>query len=372
MLVDATPSRGWNALAKARLAGKFQTRRFAALAGLGLQAAWPSQANAQDAEDYLQFRWYRIEVVVFQQSDEEDPGAARPQLLDAMRYPHGTMPLAEGDPDDEEPLPFGPSLPANDPLPLVVSNLAPPLWFADECATEFWEPPFEFGEDGGMLRDPCLPELELWDIDPQAEDFPALPMTSPDEEAPLPAEPEPVARDAAREKLASAFEEHEKQLFETSYAWRRETPGFAAELRRLRRRFEVLAAGSWHQPVPPRQQPQPLLVQVGRMDELRRFPLEGWFSVTVGRYLHFEAHLQYRLPDGDGVAASGGAPHDSGSVPHDSGTALFAERRRMRSDEPHYLDHPALGILVRIDPVAVPRDLLRLIDELQELGQQPQ
>ncbi|MDE0192686.1 MAG: CsiV family protein, partial [Gammaproteobacteria bacterium] len=70
-------------------------------------------------------------------------------------------------------------------------------------------------------------------------------------------------------------------------------------------------------------------------------------SVTLGRFVHLRILLEYQLADG--------------------GIALISEHRRMRSDEPHYLDHPAIGILARVDPVPLPDDLARLLDELEEL-----
>ncbi|MDE0192240.1 MAG: CsiV family protein, partial [Gammaproteobacteria bacterium] len=72
-------------------------------------------------------------------------------------------------------------------------------------------------------------------------------------------------------------------------------------------------------------------------------------SVTLGRFVHLRILLEYQLDDG--------------------GIALISEQRRMRSDEPHYLDHPAIGILARVDPVPVPDDLARLLDELEEFDQ---
>ena len=71
--------------------------------------------------------------------------------------------------------------------------------------------------------------------------------------------------------------------------------------------------------------------------------MEGWFSVTVGRYVHFKAHLAFQLAEGK--------------------VAVFNESRRMKSHEIHYLDHPALGILATVRPLEVPYELERLADE---------
>ena len=63
--------------------------------------------------------------------------------------------------------------------------------------------------------------------------------------------------------------------------------------------------------------------------------------------MHFEARLQIALED--------------------ESFALFYESRRLRSGEVHYLDHPALGIIVRTNPVDVPEQLQDRIDRLETL-----
>ena len=344
----------------------------AATAALGTR-----QTSAADADDYLRYRWYRIELLIFEQSTavarreafSRDGVAARSRMLEAVRYPRQAFALAEDSPpeiatqgggDGERILPFGATPDVADRLPVVISNLVPPVWFAGECVTEFWAPAVE-----GWIRpvempppplpDPCLPsdgwQVERlgmeWAMDPGA----LGPMQSTSETAsgasddPAPETPTDP-REIALEDLLRAFAEYEDALLSMSYVWQRSTPRFATERANLERGYRIIAAGSWQQPVPPREAPQPLLVQLGTMDGNRRFPLEGWFSVTLGRYIHFQAVLEHSLADG--------------------GIALFSERRRMRSDEPHYLDHPALGILARVDPVAVPGALLRLVEELDE------
>ncbi|MFV2091051.1 MAG: CsiV family protein [Pseudomonadales bacterium] len=42
------------------------------------------------------------------------------------------------------------------------------------------------------------------------------------------------------------------------------------------------------------------------------------------------------------------------------------ESRRMRSTEIHYLDHPKLGLVVRIDPVVIPEPLVESFENLEE------
>ena len=333
-------------------------------------ATWGTRLGAVDAEDFLREDFYRIELVVFEQSpdlaDREgfstDGIAARTRLLDTVRYPNDAFPLAEPPDAADVRYPFGPPPEVDAGLPILISNLVPPVWFTGPCGSESWNAaiqpwlhPFEMPI--AAPPDPCLPDP--WRLERDGiEQAIYQSVPGPAAETPPDAEPddfEDAVQDAtdprqeAMDALALAFADYEEALLDGSYVWDRSTPGFAAERAALARRYDIIAAGSWHQPLPPREQPQPLVVQVGTMDSTRRYPLEGLVSVTLGRFVHLRVLFEYRLADG--------------------GIALVAEQRRMRSDEPHYLDHPAIGILARVDPVPLPEDLARLLDELRELDE---
>jgi hypothetical protein len=106
--------------------------------------------------------------------------------------------------------------------------------------------------------------------------------------------------------------------------------------------------------------------------------LEGTLEVVLGRYLHFRADLYFHTP------LLGRAPVDFPRPPPESGTTsppgvteaalepagvvLLRESRRLRSGELHYLDHPKLGVLVRVEPVVPPPDVQQAYDAL---GQTP-
>ena len=342
---------------------------FKATLALTAVAVLGTLASAAEFEDHLDYRWYRVEVLVFahdpavaaQQNFSTDGVAARQQLLDGTRYPLSAFALAETA-NGRRVVTVGPPPPADDAMPFAVSNLVPPAWFAGDCVTASWTPPASQTFD--MLpvaaRDPCLPPdpwlVESAGIELAMDPGPIATAEAEPDDVPEPdteaSDPDTTARPALTlEEVTTAITEYEGELLRSSYVWRRETPRFARELSQLRRRYEVIAAGSWHQPVPPRDAPQPLLLQVGAMDVERGYPLEGLISVTLGRYVHFQALLRFRLQDG--------------------GTALLSEQRRMRTDEPHYLDHPALGILVRVDPLTPPDALRGMFDEFQESRDKP-
>ena len=349
--------------ARASVSGR-TLRLFAAAA---VMAAQPS--GAADAEDFLQHRWYRMELVVFEQSPvvagregfSEDGVAARKRLLDTVRYPYRAFTLAEDPATADGEFPFGPPPPVDTTLPLVVANVVPPAWFTGPCAAERWGPrlpwwihPFESPHP--TPADPCLPP-DPWVVQRAGmvhgmfQIVPGPPGSEPPTPDVAP-EGEPTERDRRQvvlDGLTAAFEEFETELLRTSYEWERATQLFAVERPILASHYDIIAAGGWHQPVPPREEPQPLLLQVGTPDPTRRFPLEGWLSVTLGRYIHLRVVLEYHLPDGR--------------------IALFSEQRRMRTDEPHYLDHPAIGILARVDELPLPEDLSLLLDEFQEIDE---
>ena len=329
------------------------------------------QGGTVEAEDFLRHSWYRLEMIIFEQSPTvaaregfSSPGiVARKRLLDTVRYPNNAFALVEAPGAPGNRYPFASPLAVDTPLPFVISNLPPPAWFAGPCVAEHWDPPIHrwlnpFEMPQGVPPDPCLGP-DPWQAEFDGMELAmhqSVPGPSPDTARNVGfVDPEETGRETVdrRRQLADAlivaFENYEDQLQQASYVWERATPRFAAQRVVLARRYEIIAAGSWHQPLPPREAPQPLVIQVGAMDDARRFLLEGWLSVTLGRFVHLEVMLQYRLGDG--------------------AIALFAEQRRMRSDEPHYLDHPAIGILARVDPVPLPEELGLLLDELEELGQ---
>lgn len=100
-----------------------------------------------------------------------------------------------------------------------------------------------------------------------------------------------------------------------------------AEARRLRDRegFTVYWHAAWEQPGLERDRAQ----HVALPTDLGEAAPRGMLRVYRSRYLHVEAEL--RAPAGD------------------ESTWVMSGTRRMRSDEQHYLDHPALGLIIRVD-----------------------
>ena len=265
------------------------------------------------------------------------------------------------------------------------------------------------------MRSFALPPAERWAayrLDPQARAFLTFPYL--DQEALAPAAPEPPQRRDEGAAGAPAIDPRlapdplldllnriaafEATLERNSYRWlEADTFTLTPVARTLVRRggHQVILHGRWLQPVPPREAPEPLLIQGGPR-YADTFALEGVFDVTRGRYLHFRAHLLYTEPllgrrpvdralapvrqRPPGLSALEPTPaaqrsmaepllEELGLTERDLAPAGFMqmrESRRVREGELHYLDHPKLGVVVRIEPVIPPESLTAAYEALEQ------
>ena len=108
---------------------------------------------------------------------------------------------------------------------------------------------------------------------------------------------------------------------------------------------------SWLQSVPERG--KPLSIMVAKTDA----NLAGFVRVTIGRYLHFEADLWTTMEKKDEIAP-----------PQKNQFMALRESRRMRSNELHYLDHPALGVITKISPYSIDSNVAQRWLESQNPG----
>jgi Peptidoglycan-binding protein, CsiV len=89
--------------------------------------------------------------------------------------------------------------------------------------------------------------------------------------------------------------------------------------------------------------------------------LEGILRVTLARYLHLEAELtfQNKLPElavTDNPFSVLDNQSERDKIEKQGVIHLKQKRRRMRSNELHYLDHPVLGILINITQYEKPEE----------------
>jgi len=170
----------------------------------------------------------------------------------------------------------------------------------------------------------------------------------------------PTATPTAAERAARLVADYQAQLQSRSYKF--EPSGtflLASEDGRLQRSnaYRVVFHRAWIQPVPDRDQLRPMLIQIReRPDAAPR--IEGILGITRGRYLHLDARLWYAV---DTTSTASADP----AIVEQPAYMELREQRRMRSGELHYLDHPKLGILARVDPIQPPE---ALVAELARLG----
>jgi hypothetical protein len=326
------------------------------------EAAAAAAAAADAVADHLSERWYVTEVVVFQR-----PGVMDFQVEEDLAR-HGGVRLPR-DLQTFRSRPFGAGI-AIDPFTRLCLTY-PVLQVAESAAP---------GADG--LPDTPPGSIEAADAAAPDTGEPGAHAPDAGERAgatPPPAIEPQLGADPLLDFLR-AVAEFEQRLRAASYRWLDpSTFTLAAEAERLARRYPVLLHGRWLQPVPERDAPEPLLVQAGpRYGDVHA--LEGTFHVTLGRFLHFRADLLYREPLLGAAPVSRALPpaqadaaRDAGplavpaiSPPQRAGFMQLRESRRLRSGELHYLDHPKLGILVRIDPVSVPAELSAAWAALEE------
>ena len=119
-------------------------------------------------------------------------------------------------------------------------------------------------------------------------------------------------------------------------------------------RYEPLLHRAWRQPVEDESRAQTLYFQLPEPDSGRTGPplLTGTIRVSRGRFLHADLDVALREPGGAGTSASASPAGET--TPEASRDRIYRmrESRRMRSGELHYLDHPTLGALLQVTPLA--------------------
>ena len=331
--------------------------RAALLPALLLAGAGP--VLAETADDPLP--WYQVELVLFLDRSAD----VREALVDpaaAPRLPPAVLALA---PEPGDPL-----------RPRTVSELAMLWGSVDAAPVHAVVPPGLDLETVELLRwlerqRPKATGLEA------LRHIEGLRWTAPeDDAAPLPtataAETAPAPRPAPRLRPRWTILDAPPPLaIPMSLAFHRVPEGerfLGTEARRIRRSAgrEVLAHLAWRQPFEAQAPARPVLV-LGGEGAAGTPELVGTVGVALRRYLHAEVDL-YRaeplpvdaaperaLPGSEDAspfpepALVGGLDAEA-EPPPGTGWVHVRQNRRMRSGELHYLDHPRLGVLLRIEP----------------------
>ncbi len=170
------------------------------------------------------------------------------------------------------------------------------------------------------------------------------------------------------ERFATHLADFEQTLSEQSFIWM-EAKSLESSIRAINRHQHLrpIFHRKWRQATPDRQNPVGL-----RVDAPESRPrLHGTIDVTVSRYLHFTADLWYTTSDLGQEPRVFSADGTSLAATPTVRFMHIAERRRLRSRELHYIDHPKIGIIVRIDPLPIPEALLHeyaLLNEAEALN----
>ena len=88
---------------------------------------------------------------------------------------------------------------------------------------------------------------------------------------------------------------------------------------------------------------------VHSLAENGRDSVEGTITLIKERYLHLDVDLLL-------MTARGGTPAPYADGPGRSPAFRLAEKRRIRSGELHYFDHPRFGMIARVTPYEAPEE----------------
>jgi hypothetical protein len=307
------------------------------LLGLGLIAANTGLAQEEEEE-----RWYRVELLIFSHESSAAPGSEQWEPTPSLAYPVQGRFLVD-------PQRVADNLAAYDATSVV-----------DELGHQtltIIPPPVEDDEDE---------EIPLTEPEPE-----------PESEAIIPTTPSPF--------IVLAHSELEFQ-------------GKAAYMQRTGR-YQTLFHETWLQPMVDQGRTRPIIID--RSGDSETWPrLQGSVKLYVSRYLHLETNLWLNtsgsyLPQGWDMPAAPLGPTsltviyppepepepelESDVEPEAIDTGFFApigeqqaeqetlepegpvypwrhaialqQKRKMRSTELHYIDHPMLGVVVKITPL---------------------
>ena len=311
------------------------------LGALAALAALPAVAKVDDPNDLILGRWYATEVIIFERTEAADPeaealvrehGRAWPAAVRAFAEPEPWR-IASLDPLTRACLEF-PRLEVAPPAESAEAELADGEAVGPLPSVEA-EPTSSVDEEVEQASRET-PELRSFEADLDAMLPDGLAPLEPIETIPPPPIDPRLAPHPLLNLLSAAARQQEAQQRD-SYRWLpAQTHALKTEARRLRNSegLDIIWHGRWMQPVPSRSAGEPLMLAVQSTPS--RGGVSGTLQVTLGRYLHFEAELWLEQP-----------PQSEAAAPY----MQLKQARTMRSGELHYLDHPRMGILVRIDPL---------------------
>ncbi|NOX51161.1 MAG: hypothetical protein GXP16_11605 [Gammaproteobacteria bacterium] len=328
---------------------------------------YPATAFAKDSQDeiidLLEKRWYEVEILVFERLPVLDLNSSESLVSQRPRvWPHVMREL-----QTENQVLFRPinqSINSSVTSRQNVDKFYPQqdLSMQQRC----------FGWPMLATQDPVHPLLSAAkhpEISHEEANLSAETTTQEADSAPQPSDiPD------ARQVFMDTLGEFESTLAATSYVWMPTlTLNSTAKVINRRNHLRPIIHRRWRQAVPPRSSPESIYIHA---DDSPRSPMtiqgmhkiEGHLAVTVGRYLHVSGTLWYHA-DGLGerpqaIVENAHLLPRAPAISKQISYMYLSDSRRMRSRELHHIDHPKFGILVQIDPIEIPADLI----ETWELG----
>ena len=311
------------------------------LGALAALAALSAAAKVDDPNDLIRGQWYATEVIIFERTDPAGPGPEELVWERGRTWPARVRAFAE-------PKPW--RIASLDPLTRaclefpsldVAPALEPEAELANGEAVESL-PDVEAGAIPRLDEEAERSSLQAPGIQPLEADLDAMPLDGLAPLEPIATVPPPpidprLSPHPLLDLLSAAARQQEAQRRE-SYRWLpTQTHVLKTEARRLRNAedLDIIWHGRWMQPVPSRSAGEPLMLTVHAAPNHGR--VSGTLQVTLGRYLHFNANLWLEQPP----------ENEADAIPY----MQLQQARTMRSGELHYLDHPRMGVLVRIDPL---------------------
>ncbi len=328
-------------------------------------------AAADDLEDLLEARWFDIELVVFERLDVLDVNSSEGLRLTGPRsWPDNLSRFYDNPPDTD-------TITARfyDFDTVAFECLGYPELAEPDPLHPMLQPVNEFSD--ASLRARAELEVEATTLEAASDVSTEAPSADADVavDGAVPQNAPAMVMTPYLRLLADVAE------FETSlYAGAFQPSGertLINEVKALNRQRHLrpIIHTRWRQPVPPRSEPMPLYLSAAvnesaPLTERGFAKLEGFVSVTVGRYLHVAPTLWYHA-DTLGMQPIA-LPASAHAIPGTGdGYMALKESRRMRSGELHYIDHPKIGVLVRIDPVTFPAHLLEAWEALESTDGAP-
>jgi len=116
-------------------------------------------------------------------------------------------------------------------------------------------------------------------------------------------------------------------------------------LRKTRGELDPIFHQAWRQPVVSLKSAKAIYLQSDPNAPAGLF--EGVIKISVNRYLHVDLDLLLK----NAIGSSATSDSSSGSLSPAFGNVRVTGKRRMRSGETHYIDHPMMGALILISRI---------------------